>query len=432
MVFGWGKKKKEPERVSEVAVESINREISFKDIEKILSDLKKIRSKTLVSEASTFKNKMAFHLKNVREIAIALEEDDLKIDDIDKHLKTIVERGKKQVISTIKEDTAEKLPEIKSIDDVLAMNTQVNRSLKKIGDVLGRQSRVIHIFAKKYAGKLKVILSELQDDQDAVQGLINNYKKLEDGIIEINQNLKTIERSKEGLEKKSKRIHSIESSLKEFEEKNQKITHEIEELKNSDSYNEFLTIQKQIKELDPEKHSLRQEINDQFTKISRPLGKYEYVSSMDKDQKKLLNMLVTDPFSALQSDKKNEIITILQAVKKGVLSGSVSVKDTDKSAQFLDEITEMLDSLIQKKEDFSTKEKTLKEKQNVFDMNSLKRKEAELEKNSQNFEDEKSKIKQFENDISDTKNLIPKLTMDIEHKLRELSSTKYTIKIENS
>ena len=432
MVFGWGKKKKESKIIPETPMSSTEREIYFSDIDKILNDLKKIRSKTLISETSSFKKKIVNQLKEIREIGIELEKDDLNIDDIDKHLKTIVERGKKQVISTIKEETSHKISDIKSIDDVMSLSTQVNRSLKKIGDVLGRQSRVIHLFAKKYAGRLKTILADLQSDLETVQTLIRNYKKLEEGILEIEQNTRDIGRAKESITKKSKRVTAFEDSLNELEDRKNKINSEIEELKNSEQYHQFLQVKKQLEQLEPEKHDLRQEINDQFTKISRPLGKYEYASSLDKDQKNLLNLLVTDPFSALSNDKKNDIITILQAAKKGVLAGSVSVKDTEKSAQFLDEITEMLDSLIKQKETFSEKEDVLKAKLDDFDMNKLKHKQSELDKINFNYDDAQSKIEQYQNEISDAKKLIPKLTMDIEQKLRDISATKYTIKTENS
>ncbi|MDX1533834.1 MAG: exonuclease SbcC, partial [Nitrosopumilaceae archaeon] len=256
MVFGWGKKKKESKVIPEAPMSSTEREVSFSDIDKILDDLKKIRSKTLISETSSFKKRIENQLKEVREIGIDLEKDDLKIDDIDKHLKTIVERGKKQVISTIKEETSHKISDVKSIDDVMSMSTQVNRSLKKIGDVLGRQSRVIHLFAKKYAGRLKAILAELQDDLETVQTLIGNYKKLEDGILEIDQNVRNINRAKESLTKKSKRVKTFEESIKEFEEKKNQINSEIEELKNSAQYNEFLQVKKQLEQLEPEKHDL--------------------------------------------------------------------------------------------------------------------------------------------------------------------------------
>ena len=432
MVFGWGKKKKEPEKITETTVETLEREISLNDIDKILNDLEEIRSKTLIAEASSFRKKISPHFDELEQIAIQLEKDDLNTEDIDKHLKTIVERGKKQVITIIKEETSSKLPEVKNTDDVISLNGQMTRSLKRIGDVLGRQSRVIHLFAKKYAGKLKIILSDLETDRDAIQTLINNHKKLQDGIAEITNNINTIEKSKQTLEKKSKRITDFEDSLSEFEENKKKITHEIDETMNSDDYKKYLEIKDQLKQLDPEKNNLRREINDQFTKISRPLGKYEYVSSLDKEQKDLLKILVNDPFDAISAEQKSSIITILQSVKKGVISGSVSVKDTEKSIQFLDETTELLDSLIKQKENFSTKENTLKEQLGVFDMNNLKKKQSEKEKITSNYDDAKSKISQFKSEISDINHLIPKLTVNIEKTLREVSSIKYSIKNENS
>ena len=432
MVFGWGKKKKEPEKVIETTVESLEREISLGDIHKILDDLKEIRGKTLIAETNSFSKKIKPQLDELNGIAIQLEKDNLNVDDIDKHLKTIVERGKKQVISIIKEETTTKLPDVKTTDDVSSLTGQLHRSLKRIGDVLGRQTRVIHLFAKKYAGKLKTILADLENDRDAIQTLLDNHKKLQNGISEINEKIITIQRSKQTLEKKSKRIIDHENALKEFEEKSQQITHEIDKIKTSDEYSKFLEVKEQLKQFEPEKNNLRREINDQFTKISRPLGKYEYVSSLDKEQKTLLKVLVENPFEAISAEQKNNIITIMQSVKKGVISGSVSVKDTEKSIQFLDETTELLDSLIKQKENFSQKENNFKEQIDSFDLGELKKKESELEKNTVNHDDTKSKIKQFQTEISETKNLIPRLIMDVEQTLRDISSVKYTIKTENS
>ena len=70
------------------------------------------------------------------------------MDDVDKHLQILVRRGKNQVISTIKNETSVKFTELKTIDDVLNFDKISSQILKKIGDVLGRQTRVIHIFAK--------------------------------------------------------------------------------------------------------------------------------------------------------------------------------------------------------------------------------------------------------------------------------------------
>ena len=381
MVFGWGKKK-EPQKTDRFSAETIQRDISINDIPKILDDLKNVRIKTMVSESNLLRDKILPHFNELKNIAAQLEKDSLNTDDIDKHIKTIVERGKKQVIAIIKEETSLRIIPVKTLDDVLSFNDQISRSLKKIGDVLGRQSRVIHLFAKKYAGKMKVMLSDLESYRKTIQELINNYKKLQIGVDSINKNIRTITKSKESMEKKSKRILDFENSLGQLEEAKQKTESDISKIKNSDDYQKFTNTRQSIQKLESEKNILRRQINDQFTKISRPLGKYEYVSSMDKQQKQLLRILVDDPFAAISAAQKNDIIVILQSVKKGVLSGSVSVKDTEKSVQFLDEITEILESLIQQKESFYAKENSLKEQLDSIDLSNLKHKESELEKSS--------------------------------------------------
>ncbi|HIO85650.1 MAG TPA: exonuclease SbcC, partial [Candidatus Nitrosopelagicus sp.] len=152
MVFGWGKKKpqkQEPDIVPQ------KKQILLSDILNVANEIRSIRTKTIIAEVKTFRNKINSSCETILHIAIDLERDTLKIDDIDIHLKRLVERGKKEVISAIKRESIVQLPEINSYEDVKIFNVASNRMLKKIGDALGRQSRVIHIFAKKYAGKLK-------------------------------------------------------------------------------------------------------------------------------------------------------------------------------------------------------------------------------------------------------------------------------------
>ena len=63
----------------------------------------------------------------------------------------------------------------------------------------------------------------------------------------------------------------------------------IENIKNSSEYAEFLEINEKLDSLPSEKNKIKNEIELQFTKISRPLNKYVYVSSLDKPQKKTIS-----------------------------------------------------------------------------------------------------------------------------------------------
>ena len=123
----------------------------------VIREIRSIRLKTIIAEVKTFRNKISSNCKAILNIATELEDDNLNLDDMDPHLMRIVKRGKNEVISVIKKETAVVIPEINSFEDIKTFNITATRSLKKIGDSLGRQSRIIHHFAKKYANKEELL-----------------------------------------------------------------------------------------------------------------------------------------------------------------------------------------------------------------------------------------------------------------------------------
>ena len=80
------------------------------------------------------------------------------------------------------------------------------------------------------------------------------------------------------------------------------------DIKNSSEYAEFLQINEKLNSLSSEKNKIKNEIELQFTKISRPLNKYVYVSSLDKPQKKLLANLIANPYDVLIDSNRQDIV----------------------------------------------------------------------------------------------------------------------------
>ena len=99
MVFGWGKKKSEKQ---EPEMTPQKKQILLSDVPNVVDEIRSIRTKTIIVESKTFRNKIKSSCETILHIAIDLERDTLKVDDIDIHLKRLVERGKKDVISVIK------------------------------------------------------------------------------------------------------------------------------------------------------------------------------------------------------------------------------------------------------------------------------------------------------------------------------------------
>jgi len=427
MVFGWGKKKPKKQE-TEIAPQK--KQILLSDVPNAVDEIRSIRTKTIIAETKTFKNKIKSSCETILHIAIDLERDTLNVDDIDIHLKRLVERGKKEVISIIKRESIVQLPEINSYDDVKNFNAIAGRILKKIGDSLGRQSSVIHIFAKKYAGKLKDDLKVMTDGNDEITTIITNYYELETKIEQILNTMNKIEQSKKsiidlGEQEKltTKTINDLIATIHGDEK-------EIENIKNSSEYTEFLQINEKLDSLSSEKNKIRNEIELQLTKISRPLNKYVYVSSLDKPLKKLLADLIANPYDVLVDSNKQDIIQILESTRRGIQSGSVSVKDTDKSLLQIDEILSLIPGFIEKISVFNRSKSDIESKLLGFNNDQLRQKESVLSMHKNDKSSLESKINSIEKELKDTTEIIPKFVKSVESILNEISAVQHIIRTE--
>jgi len=427
MVFGWKKKKTQNQESGQSV--SIGKEISFSEIPKLLEEIKSIRIKTMISETKSFRKNMENQREAILKIANELERDNLKVADIDKHLQILVVRGKKLVISTIQKEASDKFPEVTAFDDISSLNSVLSQMLKRIGDVLGRQSRVIHIFAKKYANKLKEHLAVLNSEKENLQRFLTNFDILDNEISLILEKIESYNNSIKLVEETKTRLAELKNSVQSYEQTIKSTNQNIENLKSSKEHTKFLEIKKEIQDLSSQESQIKNQVDLQFTKISRPLSKYEYISSLEKPEKKLLEQLVNNPFNVISVANKENIVKILYAVRKGVESGSVSVKDSGKSVSQIDETIEVIDNLIMKIDVFMKQKNSLEQKLEIFNVEKLSEEESILNKTESNKKDAESKIQNLEKKADETGKSLPKTIQHIEEKLRNVSKTKYHISI---
>jgi hypothetical protein len=423
MVFGWGKKKQEEKSVDVIPQE---KEVKLSDIPKIVTELNQLRKSQTISEIKHLRNNTEPLIDDLMKIGSVLEKDNLQVDDIDKHLAIIVVRGKKQVISVIKKDVVH-LPEISSMDDAKKLDSSLNQILKKVGDVLGRQTRVIHIFAKKYASQLKSNLAVMNKNHSEIHKLLKNYDYVQstsDEIIDILNQIKTLKATK--LEKNQK-IGDTNQSEQSLDEKFSSIQNSIEKIKSSDNYKKYLDLKNEYDTFTSQKSKIKNEVDAQFTKISRPLSRYEYGSALDKEQKNILTKLVENPFDVIIPQNTDSIIVILENVRKGISSGSISVKDVDKSLSYITETEESLDGFVKQISEYLEKQEKMKNDLSSLNPDELISLEHELTKNISSKGDLQLKSETLQGEIDEIDSKIPQLVSEIEGKLRKFSNTKYTV-----
>ena len=431
MVFGWGKKKKVEYNEPVENFTSTPQTITLNEIPKIMDDIVILRKGTLAAEIKSHRNRIDPQREVLLKIANELSEDELDPDKLDPHFQIMVNRGKKEVISSIKKEFANPFPDINSPDDVMRFKKVSSAGINKVGDMLGKHSRVIHIFAAKYAKKLTNDLKDLTENLKEVDELINNFAATENSIQTINELLSSRNKTLEKLSKQNSRINELKSSISEKKEKIEEFENKIKEIKNSSDYKTYLDVKSQLSDCDSEEVKIRHHVNDEFTKISRPLGKFVHISSHDKELKDLTAKLSSIPYDVLDAENISGIKNILDSIVTGIGSGSVSVKDISKSKDSIAEIKNLIPSLISTKAKFETKKHELLTKLENFDSKSLQTVENNLKREESDISDTSSKLKVFEDETLGLTHSLPTILHQIETNLKNATSTSYTISTDN-
>jgi len=427
MVFGWGKKKLEENEINVIPKE---KHILLSDVSDILEEISSVRTKTIMAEVKTFRNKIDSNRKTLLKITKELDGDTLNTEEIDHHLRRLVDRGKSDVLSIIKKECIKNLIEINSFDDVKAFSETVTKMLKRVGDSLGRQSNVIHIFAKKYAKRLKDDLRVMQSDNKEISVLVTNHIDLENKVEKITENIIEYEQFQESLVALDVRKDNAEKNIQKLTEMNKNIIDEIETLKNSKEYTAYLKIKEEINSFPSVRLEIKNQIDSQFANISRPMNKYIYISSLDKPQKKLLENLINNPIDVLTDENKDEIIQILEAVIKNVKSESISVKNIEKSLNQLNQTISLVGTFIDKINKCSQSKIDAENRLSIFNYANLEKLELDLSKSKNNKNDTESELESIELERDSITESMSESIKLIELTLNQISAIHYVIELE--
>ena len=427
MVFGWGKKKLEENEINVIPKE---KHILLSDVSDILVEISSVRTKTIMAEVKTFRNKIDSNRKTLLKITKELDGDTLNTEEIDHHLRRLVDRGKSDVLSIIKKECTKNLIEINSFDDVKVFSETVTKMLKRVGDSLGRHTNVIHIFAKKYAKRLKDDLRVMQSDNKEISVLVTNHIDLENKVEKITENIIEYEQFQESLVVLHDRKENTQKNIQKLIEMNKNIIDEIETLKNSKEYTAYLKIKEEINSFLSVRLEIKNQIDSQFANISRPMNKYIYISSLDKLQKKLLENLINNPIDVLTDENKDGIIQILEAVIKNVKSESISVKNIEKSLNQLNQTISLVDEFIDKINKCSQSKIDAENRLSIFNYANLEKLELDLSKSKNNKNDTESELESIDLETDSIAESMSESIKLIESILNQISAIHYVIALE--
>ncbi|MBW2965785.1 hypothetical protein KY342_01625 [Candidatus Woesearchaeota archaeon] len=307
--------------------------------------------------------------------------------------------------------------------------SQITEKLDELSKNTGKSFYTVqHLFPDQVEAIAKNI-SSLSKSVKSIKSVAekNKIQKIEEIKIHIQILIKSIEK-KERLKQELEQIKTrLENSKKMKQEDETKIEH----LKNSKEYNEFNRLKQQKDDINIKTRSIENQIIELFSQLTPALKKFQRVT-LEYDR--LVKEYAENPVKALLQDQDLKIITLLQNMKKSILSNSIDIRDKkrEKTLERIQQITqEQLKNIVEEHKNLKQTKEGLNNKLKTNRTMSL------LEELQYKHEHHLNMIEKLRKDISDTEDKIENINIEhikeeLQNKIKESINTELDIKLPSS
>ena len=326
--------------------------LSIQQAQDLLHSLEAVKVKELSASLAPIKESAAESLKVIDTLAKEMDRENIKLEDVERRLKSVVEHSKTTVVSSLRREASLELPFPQSANDAKKFKERFENMMKRFGEVSGSHSKVLNAFMKKHSGKIK-------DEFEFLTKLLNETRAI---ISEFDRNREPIIRCENTLNTALQKISSInlaESSAKNIEKEIEDIERELKnvesELAATSGSNEFERASirvRDIAEAERKQEEFHAKIRDLFSHLSRAFTKYSY--GITKETERRLETMSNEPWQILYEKNVTPYSSLLLEIRKSIDSGQIQLKDSDKVLQYIDTILESLPDLQYKAQTFKT------------------------------------------------------------------------------
>ncbi len=362
-------------------------EISRQELPGWFSKQFKERVTALKSEASTTIDQIKLQIEQLKQASETLRTSEGKKDaKVKPKITNVVLSNRESLVKSInnfchratiptKENFEQTLEELKTLQD------QINELAKQTNKSYHIAQ---HLFFNEVEATAK-LMKELDRTLGNFKSKLTNaryydYKDIQSLIKKIGQQQETkksLEEEREALQKDQKDIEARKHHLQEQE-------HQTIE---SHDYKKLLRRQKELKELEQKLTNIKNTIFHMFSQFQRPLRKLHKTSLINPAT---ILAYAEDSVKALKSDPSLIITKILEDLERKIKSGSIEVKNKDKSLAKINELTK--ERIQEVKNTWLTTEKEIKDFKEKIENNETKNKLKQLKNKIQESDDKLTRI----------------------------------------
>jgi hypothetical protein len=390
----------------------------------LLQHIESEKVKALVRDLSPIKKSARVSLESIAKIADNLEHENIKLEEL--RFKSIVENSKRTVAASLKREASSDLPLSESMQDIKKFNYRLESIMNRFGEVSSSHNRVMNIFMKKYAGKLKGEFETLSSLFKDTKSVMVEFEEENAAVIKCTDVLNLLSQKMALIKTNKNRIENIDKEIEMLKGKFDQSKDQLSSLENSVHFKESCHNIEEIDIVRKEEQELHRHMLDLYSHVSRAFTRYSY--GMTKDTISQLKVLTEEPWKIFDNDKDISLYSsLLTEIQKAVHSSNIKLKDSQKVLYYMDIILRSLPKYQHEIKVIKLRLKLLQESKDGVVVN----KARELRENINYYNSKLEDLKQSSDDIrkqlTENNNECGILVKQIEDCIFEITGKKYSL-----
>jgi DNA repair exonuclease SbcCD ATPase subunit len=318
----------------------------------LLHSLEAVKVKELSASLAPIKESAAESLKVIDTLAKEMDRENIKLEDVERRLKSVVEHSKTTVVSSLRREASLELPIPQSANDAKKFKERFENMMKRFGEVSGSHSKVLNAFMKKHSGKIKDEFEFLTKLLNETRAIISEFDRNREPIIRCENTLNTALQKISSINLAQSSAKNIEKEIEDIERELKNVESELAATSGSNEFERASIRVRDIAEAERKQEEFHAKIRDLFSHLSRAFTKYSY--GITKETERRLETMSNEPWQILYEKNVTPYSSLLLEIRKSIDSGQIQLKDSDKVLQYIDTILESLPDLQYKAQTFKT------------------------------------------------------------------------------
>ena len=390
----------------------------------LLQHIESGKVKALVQDLSPIKKSARVSLESIAKIADNLEHENIKLEEL--RFKSIVENSKRTVAASLKREASSDLPLSESMQDIKKFNYRLESIMNRFGEVSNSHNRVMNIFMKKYAGKLKSEFETLSSLLEDTKSVMAEFEEENAAVVKCIDILNLLPQKVALIKTNKNRIENIYKEIEMLKGKFDQSKDQLSSLENSIHFKESCHNIEEIDIVRKEEQELHRHMLDLYSHVSRAFTRYSY--GMTKDTISRLKVLTDEPWKIFDNDEDiPSYISLLTEIQKAVNSSNIKLKDSQKVLYYMDIIIKSLPKYQHEIKAINLRLKALQESKDGIVVNKATELREYINYYNSKLDDLKQSSDNMERQMTENNSECGTLVKQIEDCMFEITGKKYSL-----